>query len=162
MSLGPVLAPPSPENRYQQDFIARVVDAFACATGRDLLAEAGLDPHALGESAWHGDFALLTHRGGADAVLNYGNLFVQKLWAADWDCLTSLPSALTAPEEGRETRAAMMRQVSERGFVTGYAGERIARDGRRFLMHDGIVWRLQEKGGEPFGVAAFFKRYTPL
>jgi len=30
------------------------------------------------------------------------------------------------------------------------------------MMHDGIVWRLQEKSGEPFGVAAFFKRYTPL
>lgn len=161
MRLGPVLDQPSPENRYQQDFITRVADAFARVTGGDLIAQAGLDPAALGESAWHGDFALLTHRGGADAVLNYGNLFVQRLWAADWDSLTSLPSALTAPEEGREMRAAMMRQVSERGFVTGYAGERIARDGRRFLMHDGIVWRLQEKSGEPFGVAAFFKHYTP-
>ena len=162
MRLGPVLDQPSPENRYQQDFIARVVDAFARTTGRDLVAEAGLDPGALGESAWHGDFALLTHRGGTEAVLNYGNLFVQTLWAADWDSLTALPSALTAPEEGREMRAAMMRQVSEHGCVTGYAGERMARDGRRFMMHDGIVWRLQEKSGEPFGVAAFFKHYTPL
>src|SRR3569623_289202 len=111
MNLGPVLDPPSPENHYQQDFIARVVEAFACATGRDLVAEAGRDPSALGESAWRGEFALLTHRGGAEAVLNYGNLFVLKHWAADWDSLTALPSALTAPEEGREMRAAMMRQV---------------------------------------------------
>ena len=162
MTLGPVLTPPTPENRYQQDFIVRVIDAFARTTGRDLVVEAGLDPAALGESAWFGDFALLTHRGGADAVLNYGNLFVQWLWSADWDALTALPSALTAPEEGREMRAAMMAQVAERGFVDGYAGERIARDGRRFLMHDGIVWRLQEKSGEPFGIAAFFKHYTPL
>lgn len=162
MTLGPVLAPPTPQNRYQQDFIARVVDAFARTTGRDLVVEAGLNPAALGESAWLGDFALLTHRGGADAVLNYGNLFVQRLWSADWNALTALPSALTAPAEGRELRAAMMARVAEHGFVDGYAGERIARDGRRFLMHDGIVWRLQEKSGEPFGIAAFFKHYTPL
>jgi|AraplaMF_Col_mMF_1032025.scaffolds.fasta_scaffold04625_3 hypothetical protein len=162
MTLGPVLDRPSPQNRYQQDFIARLVGAFARVTGADLVAQAGLDPAALGESAWHGDFALLTHRGGADAVLNYGNLFVQKLWAADWTALTALPSALTAPQEGRETRAAMMAQVAARGFVTGYAGERIAADGRRFIIRDGIVWRLQEKSGEPFGVAAFFKHYTPL
>lgn len=158
---GPVLDPPSAQNRYQQDFIRRVVEAFGHATGRDLVREAGLDPAAPGESAWQGGFALLTHRGGADAVLNYGNLFAQRLWACGWDVFTSLPSRATAPEAGREARAAMMVTVLRDGFVAGYDGERVATDGSRFVIRDVTVWRLRDAAGD-FGVAAFFRHFDRL
>lgn len=157
--LGPVLDRPCVANRFQEDFIARVVEAFR-VTGGDLVAEAGLDPTALGESAWFGDFALLTHRGGADAILNYGNLYVQRLWACDWQTLTRMPSRETAPEEGREARAALMARAMAQGFVLGYGGERVATDGRRFFIRDAVIWRLVDMGGD-FGVAAFFRRTDP-
>lgn len=156
--LGPILDLPSARNRYQQDFIVRLADAYRRVTGRDLAQAAGLDPMALGESAWRGEFALLAHRGGADAILNYGNLFAQRLWACDWERFTSLPSRATAPEAGRAARAAMMEQVMRAGFVSGYDGERVATDGCRFIIGDVTVWRLCDAGGD-FGVAAFFRHF---
>jgi len=154
---GPVLDLPSARNRYQEAFIRRVAEVFRRATGGDL----GLDPAAPGESAWTGGFALLTHRGDAEAVLNYGNLFAQALWACGWDGFTRLPSRATAPEQGREARAAMMETVMRDGFVSGYDGERVAADGSRFIIRDVTVWRLRDADGD-FGVAAFFRRFDRL
>lgn len=157
---GPILDPPSARNCYQQDFILRLADTYR-VTGRDLAQDAGLDPAALGESAWRGDFALLAHRGGTDAVLNYGNLFAQRLWGCDWADFTRLPSRATAPETGRDARAAMMDRVMRDGFVGGYDGERVAVDGRRFIIRDVTIWRLRDARGD-FGVAAFFRRFDRL
>lgn len=156
-ALGPVLDLPTAQNRYQGDFIARVAGAFQNATGQVL----PLDPAAIGESAWTGDFALLTHRGGEEAMLNYGNLFAQNLWGCGWDAFTRLPSRATAPEQGREARAAMMAQVMRAGFVSGYDGERVAVDGRSFVIRDVTIWRLRDAVGD-FGVAAFFRRADPV
>lgn len=156
-AIGPILDLPAAANRYQAAFIVRVAQAFRRATGRNL----PLDPAAPGESAWFGDFALLTHRGGAEAVLNYGNLFAQALWACDWEDFTRLPSSATAPQGGREARAAMMDRVMREGFVSGYDGERVAADGRRFAIRDVTIWRLRDDAGD-FGVAAFFRRADPL
>ncbi|HWC64183.1 MAG TPA: MEKHLA domain-containing protein, partial [Rhizomicrobium sp.] len=97
MSLGPALSLPGENNDYHAGFIARVADSFHHVTGRSLVRDAGLDPRALGRSAWFGDFALLTHRGDAGAVLNYGNRFALKLWEMDWNSFTATPSGDTAP-----------------------------------------------------------------
>jgi hypothetical protein len=156
-AIGPILDLPAAANRYQAGFVARVARAFRHATGHDL----PLDAAAPGESAWFGEFALLTHRGGSEAVLNYGNLFAQALWACGWDDFTRLPSRATAPQDGREARAAMMDRVMREGFVSGYDGERVATDGGRFIIRDVTIWRLRDQAGD-FGVAAFFRRFDRL
>src|ERR1700753_2612256 len=134
MSVGPVLALPSEQNDYQSGFVVRVAGAFAQATGRRLIEEAELDPHALSKSAWHGDFALLTHRGGEQAVLNYGNAFALALWECDWDDFTATPSAATAPNEASAARDHLMEQVAANHFVSAYSGERVSRSGKRFVI----------------------------
>lgn len=149
-------------NGFQGDFVARVARSFAHVTGRDLFAEAGMHPAAAGASAWNASFALLTHRGDAAAVLNYGNRFVLDLWEMDWDQFTATPSAATAPDDDVEERRQMMDQVARAGFVSGYDGRRISRTGRLFVIRDVTVWRLDERDGGNFGIAAFFRRYEYL
>ncbi|HJR56837.1 MAG TPA: MEKHLA domain-containing protein, partial [Rhizomicrobium sp.] len=60
---------PGAANDFQSAYVARLAASFDRATGGDLVREAGLDPAALGRSAWEGPFALLSH--GPDAILNY-------------------------------------------------------------------------------------------
>jgi hypothetical protein len=115
-----------------------------------------------GRDVWSGDFALLTHRGDAQAMLNYGNRFALDLWECDWDQFTATPSSATAPQEGRAERAAMMQQVVQGGFVCGYDGQRVSRTGRVFLIQDVTIWRLLDEKKQSFGIAAFFRRYQRL
>jgi hypothetical protein len=152
---------PDAGDDYQAAFIARVAESFAHVTGKSFIAEAGLDPNALGQSAWAGNFALLTHRGDASATLNYGNQFALKLWEMDWTQFTATPSGDTAPRNAVAARDLLMEKVAKDNFVTGYQGERISRHGRRFLIEDVTIWRLLE-GGDAFGMAAFFRRFRYL
>jgi hypothetical protein len=162
MTTGPVLAMPAAANGYQGDFVMRVARSFAHVTGRDLFTEAGLDAAAPGQSAWDGQFALLTHRGDAEATLNYGNRFALRLWELDWDRFIRTPSSATAPADDVQERTQMMDQVVRNGFVSGYEGRRISRSGRLFLIRNVTVWRLAETSGDSFGVAAFFRDYRTL
>jgi hypothetical protein len=155
--LGPTLSMPGPDNDWQGDHVARLLAAFTRATGRDLAAEMGLDAARLGQSAWGGDFALLSHRGDASATLNYGNRFALGLWELDWAAFTATPSAATAPEGDVAERSAVMDAVAARGYVGQYAGKRISATGRLFIIENAAIWRLVDDSGEPFGVAATFR-----
>ena len=160
--LGPVLPQPAAENDWHAGHVARVLDAFARVTGRDLILEMKLDPARLGQSVWEGDFALLSHRGDRQATLNYGNRFALDLWQCDWGAFTVLPSAATAPDEDVPERAAMMAAAAQHGFVSNYAGRRISAKGKLFRIENGTIWRLIDGQGEPFGMAATFRDFTPL
>jgi hypothetical protein len=156
MSLGPILAVPGAENDFQNAFVQAVLASNLRVVGKPLLV--GLS----GRDVWSGDFALLTHRGDAQAMLNYGNRFALDLWECDWDQFTATPSSATAPQEGRAERAAMMQQVVQGGFVCGYDGQRVSRTGRVFLIQDVTIWRLLDEKDQSFGIAAFFRRYQRL
>lgn len=162
MTIGPVLAQPDDANAFQDVFVRRVVASYARVTGGDLIAEAGLDPNMPGRSAWLGNFALLTHRGDAEAILNYGNAFALKLWECDWQSFTSTPSDKTAPAEDRALRSEAMEKVASSGFVKGYSGRRISLTGRLFLIKNVTIWQLLDGQGISFGVAAFFRDIARL
>jgi len=145
---------PSHDNDWQSGFVARVVASFARVTGGDLVREAGLDPAALGRSAWDGDFALLTH--DLNAILTYGNRFALDLWEMDWKTLVQTPSRLTAPEEDRAARAVIMAAVARDGFTRAYTGRRVSRSGGFFLIENATVWTMTDEEGAGFGTGAFF------
>jgi len=157
---------PAPGNDWQCGYVARLIASFARATGGDLVREAGLDPNAVGRSAWEGNFALLSH--GNDAILTYANRFALELWEMDWQTMLVTPSRETAPQgEDRDTRAALMEQVARHGFIRNYTGRRVSRTGRLFLIENATVWTLFDEVGTDeksarFGTGAFFKSVTPL
>lgn len=162
MGTGPVLPPPGIENGWHDAFVRRLLAAFTRATGRDLALDLGAGQQPLGRFFYDGDFALLSHRGDADAILNYGNARALALWNCDWARFTAMASRQTAPQAGRASREAMMAKVKAEGFVQGYQGERVSLNGRRFLICDTTIWRLQDGAGEDFGIAAFVPRVVPL
>jgi hypothetical protein len=153
-------AVPAPDNHFQSAFVEKVVSAFARITGGDLIAEAGLDPAELGRSVWEGNFALLTH--DRNAILTYGNRFALDLWEMDWDTLVHTPSRETAPEEDRAARAAIMAEVERNGFTRSYAGRRVSRSGKLFLIENATVFTLIDEEGAGFGTGAFFQSVTRL
>lgn len=157
--MGPILPPPGPENDWHSDHVARLAGALLRTGGPDLIRDLRLDPAHLGQSAWEGDFALLSHRGDVRATLNYANRFALDLWEMDWAQLTATPSEATAPNDDVAERAGMMQTVAHRGFVSGYSGRRISARGRLFIIENVTIWRLMEKDGSPFGAAASFKTF---
>jgi len=153
---------PPPLAEFYDAFIREVIASYRRVTGLDLVRQENLQPDRLGRSVYHGNFALLTHRGGPDAILNYGNAFALNLWDVTWPDFITMPSKLTAPDEGRETREALMESVRRNGFATGYDGIRISRKGWRFLIRDVTVWQLLDEAGRNFGVGAYFRNYERL
>jgi hypothetical protein len=157
---------PAPDNDWQSDFVMRVVASFDRATGGDLVREAGLDPNAIGRSAWDGNFALLCHSN--NAILTYANRFALALWEMDWPTMLVTPSQQTAPQgEDRETRAALLDEVARNGFIRNYTGRRVSRTGKLFLIENATVWTLfdevgHDKKGARFGTGAFFTSVTRL
>jgi hypothetical protein len=151
---------PSTANDFQSAFVARLAASFDRATGGDLMREAGLDPAALGQSAWEGNFALLSH--GDGAILTYANRFALELWEMDWATMRRTPSSATAPAEDRATRADLMARVARDGFARHYTGRRISATGRLFLIQDVTVWTCRAEDGAVFGAGAFFKSVSFL
>ena len=157
-----VLEKPPPLAGFYDSFVCDVIASYRRVTGLDLIRQENLEPDRLGKSVYHGNFALLTHRGGPDAILNYGNAYALELWETTWAEFITMPSKLTAPDEGREAREALMETVSRNGFATGYDGIRISRKGRRFLIKDVTVWQLLDDAGRNFGVGAYFRNYQRI
>lgn len=158
--MGPSLTRPGEDNGYHAAYLARVVASFARVTGGSL----GLDPHDkdLGRKIYSADFALLTHRGDAEATLNYGNALALKLWDCDWERFTTTPSRATAPTDASLARDDLMARVAQNNFVTGTSGKRISATGRIFLIRNVTVWRLLDESGDAFGVGATFRDYEYL
>ena len=146
---------PASANDFQSAIVAKLAASFDRATGGDLVREAGLDPAALGRSAWDGKFALLSH--GPDAILTYANRFALELWEMDWQAMQKTPSSATAPPEDRAARADLMRKVASDGFARHYTGRRVSAKGRFFLIQDVTVWTCKDEKGAAFGAGAFFK-----
>jgi hypothetical protein len=48
------------------------------------------------------------------------------------------------------------------GYIDDYAGVRVSRTGRRFLIEGATVWNLIETDGRLVGQAATFSRWRPV
>ncbi len=130
-------------------------------TGKDLVPGV-TDPRERSRRLFAADFVLVSHGTEPDPILNYGNLSALKLWELTWEELTRMPSRLTAEAPNREERARLLERVSRDGFIADYSGVRVARSGRRFRIHEALVWNLVTDDGAPCGQAAMFDRWTFL
>jgi PAS domain S-box-containing protein len=124
-----------------------------------LLAESlvppGLDPAA--GTRWLYDsapFGVLAHNLQAEPVFTYGNQRAQAIFGYDWNEITTLPSRLSAEAPERGERQAFLEQVKRDGFVKGYRGVRITKEGTRFWIESATVWQLVDEQGVLRGQAA--------
>jgi PAS domain-containing protein len=137
------------------DFFALLTRSYARLVGSALVPEA-CGPAWLYREA---PFAVVAHNIEADPRFIYANQAAQACFEYPWDEFTQLRSRFSAEPPNRFERQRLLESVAEKGFVTGYSGLRIARSGRRFWIHDGVVWQLMNEIGISFGQAAVFRSW---
>ncbi|MEP2784286.1 MAG: MEKHLA domain-containing protein [Pseudoruegeria sp.] len=147
---------PAPDNHYQTEHARLLFDSYQNLTGKPLLKT--FDAKALFEAP----FVVVSHDGGDDPILTYGNLAALKLWETDWNSLTQMPSRLTAEPMHLEDRTALLEATTRQGYIDDYNGIRISSTGNRFRIEQAVVWNLTRQDGTVCGQAAMFSNYIHI
>ena len=134
-------------------FFALLNGSFRRLVGRSLIPEPDLGPDWLYAQA---PFAVLSHDTSADPLFVYANRAAQRAFGYTWEEFVGMPSRLSAEAPERAERQRLLDAVARDGFVSDYAGIRVAKDGRRFPVTEGIVWQLIDEDGTVRGQAATF------
>jgi hypothetical protein len=152
---------PSEDNEFLAAHIAVLSRSFRHFTGRELVPARMTGPEAA-SYLFRAPLALLSHDTAPDPVFNYANETAMGLFAMNWEEITALPSRLSAETGNQEAREALLAKVEAQGYVNGYSGVRISRQGRRFRIQDATVWNLLNELGAPAGQAAMFEHWQWL
>lgn len=136
-----------------------IVDSFARLLQRPLINAAAADVFA---ALWTAPRVVVAHGTGDDPIFFYGNRRALELFEMDFTAFTQLPSRLSAEPLQRENRARLLAQVSQQGYIDDYAGVRISRSGRHFMIEQAVVWNLVDDSGAIRGQAATFDRWRML
>ncbi|KOR43894.1 MEKHLA domain-containing protein [Xanthomonas oryzae] len=134
-------------------FVALLVGSYERFAGRPLVADRQMEPAWLYHEA---PFALLAHDTAADPRFVYANQAAQRVFGYDWSEFVGMPSRLSAELPERAERQRLLDAVTRDGVVKDYAGVRIAKDGSRFRIAEGVVWQLVDAAGVLRGQAAAF------
>jgi PAS domain S-box-containing protein len=140
--------------RSDPAFCRLLGDSYHRLTGLSLIPEQLEDSQAADWLYTTAPFGILAHNTEPDPIFIYGNQAAQSLFGYSWDELTVLPSRLSAEAPQREERQRFLEQVQRNGFVSGYSGIRITKDGRRFRIENATVWQLVDDSGTYRGQAA--------
>ena len=127
---------------------------------RARLLPEGLRGAEAAEWLYTAPFGLLAQDTSPDPLFVYANLTAQKVFDYGWEEFVGLPSRLSAGEQDRNARDALMQAVARKGHVQKYQGRRMTRDGRHFWIRDTTIWNLTGLDGQPAGQAALIRRWT--
>ncbi len=150
-----------PENDYLRDHVERLLDSYRRLLAKPLLEV--VDAETLGRQVYDADFALLSHGTESDPLFNYANKMALELFEFSWQEFIGMPSRFSAEPVNREARERLLIQVAEHGYIDDYAGVRIAKSGRRFMIQQAVVWNVHDRHGHYCGQAAWFRdwRFLP-
>ena len=136
-----------------------ILDSHAARVGSELIERTGrADSDA--EALFALNAVILSHDGGEDPHFVYANQAASDLWRMPVSELIGMPSRLSAPPEHQVSRASMLKDAAGSGVLRGYAGERVAKDGTRFMIEDATLWTVNYPQGP--GQAVVFTRWTQL
>lgn len=138
-----------------------ILNSYARWLGQELLPRTG-DAEQQAEALWQAPFVVVAHNTLADPVLIYGNRTALNLWEMDLSTFLATPSRHTAEPMHRDERARLLAKTAEQGYVDDYSGIRISQSGKRFRIHQAIVWNLIDSQDNPVGQAATFDHWTPI
>lgn len=116
-------------------------------------------PDVAARAQWlHEDapYSILAHGTGADPHFIYANQFALSCFKYSPEELLQLPSRLSAAPQDRSERERLLLDVTLNGIAYNYTGPRVDKHGNTFTIYDGVVWRLTNPDGSPFGQAALF------
>ncbi|WP_409497424.1 MEKHLA domain-containing protein [Amycolatopsis sp. cmx-11-12] len=142
--------------KVDSEFVALLLDSHFRLVGRRLELP-GLSPAGAARWLYHdAPFSVLAHDPAPDPTFIYANLTAQRLFGYNWVEFIALPSRETAGPWDRAQRAALLKSVRHKGFVTGYHGIRVRRSGELFEVENLTLWNLVDGQGKQFGQAAAF------
>jgi hypothetical protein len=136
-----------------------ILDSFANLLGRELIDRNG-SAKEQSQRLFEADFVVVAHNTADDPILNYANQKALDLWETDLQTLLTMPSRKTAEPVHRDERAELLRRVTEDSYIDDYQGIRISATGKRFRIHQAIVWNLTDPDGHDAGQAATFSEWT--
>jgi PAS domain-containing protein len=139
--------------------VAAILDSHLARVGSELISRTG-DVRADAEALFALDAIILSHDGGNDPHFVYANQAAAELWRMPVEELIGMPSRLSAPSEHQASRATMLKDAAASGVLHGYSGERIAKDGTRFIIENATLWTVDFPHGQ--GQAVVFTRWQPL
>ena len=152
---------PSADNGFLAEHVAHLLDSYQRLLGRTLLEN--LDsPIATAEAIFNAKFAVLSSGTESDPMFNYANQTALTLFELDWDTLITLPARQSAEPSLQTTRAKLMAQVQQNGFIDGYSGIRVSASGRRFMIEQATVWNVIGVDGQAHGQAATFSNWRTV
>lgn len=152
---------PSPENNYFANHATLLANSFYKLLGHKLVHTQTNEVN-LGKELFEARFALLSHTNAIEPVFNYANLIALELFELNWKELIKLPSRLSAEPVNQTERAKLLEQVTRHGFIDNYQGVRVSKTGKRFRIHNAIVWNLIDDDGVYQGQAACFSDWEYL
>lgn len=138
-----------------------ILDSFANLLGRELIDRNG-SAEEQSQRLFEADFIVVAHNTADDPILNYANRKALDLWETDLQTMLQMPSRKTAEPVHRDERAELLRRVTEDGYIDDYQGIRISATGKRFRIHQAIVWNLTDPEGNDAGQAAMFSEWIML
>lgn len=145
-----------PSSKPSEATLRLIVESYQRLTGKLLIPIASSDANALRTALWEAPRAIVAHGTEVDPIFFYGNRLALQLFEMNEDEFARLPSRLSAEPMAQEARVTLLEKVTQRGYVDGYAGLRIAKSGRRFSITDTTVWNLLDEAGQYHGQAAVF------
>lgn len=152
---------PREDNGYLAEHVAILRNSLRHWTGREMVPPRMTDLEAA-RYVFQAPFVVASHDTSRDPLFNYANQIALDLFAMTWDEFTGLPSRMSAERALRDARAALMAEVSHKGFIENYSGIRIGRRGRRFLMEEAVIWNLLTPEQLPYGQAVMFPHWKFL
>jgi hypothetical protein len=138
----------------EEAFVGAASAAISLQSKDAFAAEAA--PTILRHALWNAPRAIVAHGTETDPVFFYGNRLALELFEMNFDDFARLPSRLSAEPLAQEARERLLEKVMQQGYVDGYSGVRIAKNGNRFMIADCTVWNLTDKAGNLHGQAAVF------
>jgi len=138
----------------------QLLDSYEHWLGEPLIGRS--TPEVDAANVADADFVLVAHGGESDPLLNFANRTALALWEMSLDSFLGTPSRKTAEPVHRAERSELLNQTTQNGFISNYAGIRIASSGQRFRIHQAVVWNVMTSDGDPAGQAATFSEWTML
>lgn len=133
-----------------------IVSSYQRLTAKSLLNVPVENAARLREAVWNAPRAIVAHGTETDPIFFYGNRLAWQLFEMSFAEFTQLPSRLSAEPIAQPARIKLLEKVTRYGYVDNYAGSRIAKSGRHFMIRDGTVWNLLDEAGCYHGQAAVF------
>lgn len=99
-------------------------------------------------------FGLLVHNAMNDPIFIYANNTAQKIFNYTLDEFLMLPSRLSAANTEQSDRNRLLQEVEDYGISQGYTGDRINKQGEKFHISKGSVWKILDNSQKRIATAA--------